>query len=502
MNTIIPDVADLLPPQLYDTPVLAARGGLGSLYRARHIPTGTMVAIKVVPILGDDGRKRAERELGILRTLKPHQNLLRMFDCWLTVEPPSIVQTFEWIHGGSLSELLSRRGALPSREVAALGRQLSRGLAVLHEQRLAHRDVKPSNILVSESGLVKVGDFGLLKLVGTYEGEEPTRTWQLVGTPAYMSPESIVSPQQSTAGDIYSLGVLLLHALNGQLPATAKTVEEYFKLARANEPSIAIPESLSNAWRQLIAQLIAPDPARRPTAANLIGQLNTIHPGSSEDDINVMHDWMRSAGSSDAARQYRPPEPLLGDSAFSGTMFSMVQDLRAQIAQTDAVIADLTMLLSRDRLRPSGNDASLSERIEVGFELIRKRAQSAWTIGLVMTIVLFVLSVGLILTGISLALLDRHVVVTALFGTAGIVTFISVVAWKPFDRMFAASAILQQMEMIQLNYRRAFGEGKEERDRAFGQAIAQLDNLLGRLFSDEHGSRKRGQAAIKRPRSR
>jgi serine/threonine-protein kinase len=189
------------------------RGGIATSFKAIQHPLERFVVIKQLhsDLAGDhDLVARFEREARACAQLK-HQNIVGVFDYGHGKESAFIV--FEYVEGTSLRGLLERCRRLPETVTAAIAVQLARALAYAHGKGVIHRDVKPGNVLVSREGVVKLGDFGLASVEGlsslTLEGE-------LVGTPAYMSPEQAEGRKVDQRSDIYSLGLTIYEMLIGR----------------------------------------------------------------------------------------------------------------------------------------------------------------------------------------------------------------------------------------------------------------------------------------------
>jgi serine/threonine protein kinase/tetratricopeptide (TPR) repeat protein len=143
--------------------------------------------------------------------------------------------------------------------------QLAEGLQALHEAGKLHRDVKPSNVLVTDEGRVKILDFGMVLELGPTEDE---RSGQVVGTPAYMAPEQAVGKNVTTAADWYSVGVLLHEALTGRVPSR--------RAPPGPERHPGVPEDLD----ALCAQLLQPIALARPTGPEVLSRLAAVMAGS------------------------------------------------------------------------------------------------------------------------------------------------------------------------------------------------------------------------------
>jgi serine/threonine protein kinase len=251
-----------------------SEGGLGTVYRAEHQATGREVALKVMrPQRSTDPAALGclRREAESLARLR-HPNLVRTFGVSQENGTPFLV--LEYIDGESLADRLRRRRVWSPAEAAGVVRQVARGLAAVHEHGLVHRDVKPANILLEPaSGRAVLTDFGLA-LAGEAAGSE---TGRLVGTPAYMSPEQIVTPDRVDArSDVYSLGLVLFELLTGERPFRAAMPLLLWQVLHEDPPpprrlNAAVPPELES----ITLTCLSREPKRRyPTARALEAELH------------------------------------------------------------------------------------------------------------------------------------------------------------------------------------------------------------------------------------
>lgn len=189
-------------------------GGQSEVWLAHDEELDQQVAIKVfAPDLSDEALERLRREVRLGRTLQnPH--LVRVYE--LIEDGGRLAMAMAWLPGGSLAQRLAERGPLPIAEVVQATDEALAALAYLHEQRIVHRDVKPSNLLLNLDGRVYLADLGLVR--GLDEQGRLTRTEMVVGTPVYMSPEQIRAARLTPASDLYSLGVTVFQLLAGHPP--------------------------------------------------------------------------------------------------------------------------------------------------------------------------------------------------------------------------------------------------------------------------------------------
>ncbi len=208
-------LADLLLNNRYELLRPLGQGGMARVYLARDKFLARQVAIKVLhPSLSDDRRflSRFRREAEAAAALN-HPHIISVYDVGNDGDLHYIVM--EYVQGLDLKELLLQSGALPPRRASDLGAQVASALHYAHQRGLVHRDVKPHNIMVMPSGLVKVADFGIAKLLSEVSISDDS---SLLGTAQYISPEQAQNGSVTPQSDIYSLGAVLYEAVTGFLP--------------------------------------------------------------------------------------------------------------------------------------------------------------------------------------------------------------------------------------------------------------------------------------------
>lgn len=201
------------------------RGGMGVVYKARHLKMDRIVAIKVLHghLLEDlSSKKRFEQEVNATSSLS-HSNCVMVYDCDFSPSgQPFLVM--EFIEGVSLKEVLRQKGPLTVERFLEIFVQCCEGLAHAHSKGIVHRDMKPSNVMLingQDGGdLVKIVDFGVAKIMPRNDGTlmELTRTGDVVGSPHYMSPEQCMGAAMDWRTDIYSLGCVMYEAITGRVP--------------------------------------------------------------------------------------------------------------------------------------------------------------------------------------------------------------------------------------------------------------------------------------------
>ena len=265
----------LVPDQLGEYQVLEklGEGGMGAVYRARHTKLERDVALKILPgdrVANDRVVARFEREMKAIGRLD-HPNIVRAMDA-REIEGTRFL-VMEYVQGMNLSKLVRRCGPLPIAEACEIARQAALGLQCAQEHGLVHRDVKPSNLMLTPDGQVKLLDLGLARfhLEDQPAGAETTITGLAMGTVDYMAPEQVAdSHTVDIRADVYSLGCTLYKLLTGRAPFSGPEYERTFDvlMARVHEPAPPIEllrREVPKELAELIGRMLAQDPDDRPT---------------------------------------------------------------------------------------------------------------------------------------------------------------------------------------------------------------------------------------------
>ena len=202
--------------QLYQRLETIGKGAYGSVHKGKHIPTGNIVALKIINLdTPDDDVGDIQREVALLTQLRDAPNITKYFGCYM--DGPRVWIVMEFAQGGSVLSLMkaSRNGCLEERYVSVIVREVLIGLSYLHKVPVIHRDMKAANILVTATGKVMICDFGVSALLATTSSKRNT----LTGTPYWMAPEVVQSvPAYDTKADIWSLGIMIYEIIKGTPP--------------------------------------------------------------------------------------------------------------------------------------------------------------------------------------------------------------------------------------------------------------------------------------------
>ena len=285
-----------------------ARGGMTDVFLGHDTLLSRPVAIKrLFPEFATDPSfvERFRREATAAANLS-HPNIVAVYD-WGSAEGTYYI-VMEYIEGHSLAELLRSGGPLAPERAAEIAMDVAEALGFAHSNGLIHRDVKPSNVLLSPDGQVKVTDFGIA--IVAYGGAESnlTQTGAVMGTATYFSPEQAQGKSLDHRSDLYSLGIVLYEMLCGRPPFTGDTsVAIAYKHVQQAVPSpsslgVVLPESLE----AIAMKLLAKNPEERyPTAKDVIRDLRRYRQGRHQ-----LSSGQRPAGVTPAGPAPMGPAPM------------------------------------------------------------------------------------------------------------------------------------------------------------------------------------------------
>jgi serine/threonine protein kinase/lipopolysaccharide biosynthesis regulator YciM len=244
-------------------------GGMGSVYRARNVATGKVVAIKVLQedlAAYDSFVQRFLHEARATAYLN-HPHAINIIDCGR--DSDLVYLLMEYVEGRTLSQVMKDEGPFSAQRAARILNQVCAAVAEAHGQSIIHRDLKPDNIMLQqvagEADYVKVLDFGIAKVLDEQKrGEAPVSRNIFIGTPEYASPEQCNTKSPTALSDIYSLGVILYEMLAGAPPFTGDPMEVMQKHVHTGPPPLrsARPD-LSESIEQTVSRALSKNPTDR-----------------------------------------------------------------------------------------------------------------------------------------------------------------------------------------------------------------------------------------------
>jgi hypothetical protein len=246
----------------YETVRVIASGGMGLVVEVTDRATGASFAAKVIRKAENaTARDRFRREAELLARCDRHPGIVKVHAIGDTASGPYMI--LDLIRGESLDALLDRETKLEPRRAASIVRDVARALGFAHARGITHRDVKPGNILLDESGTPRLTDFGLAT---ARDVERLTVSGTFLGTPRYMSPEQATGAGTGPASDVFSLGCVLFHALAGRPPIEADSVVGLLAELASDEPLDPVTACVPGVpvgLAAIVARALAKDAASR-----------------------------------------------------------------------------------------------------------------------------------------------------------------------------------------------------------------------------------------------
>src|SRR5437660_7692267 len=268
----------------YELEKRLGQGGMGVVFKARHIFLNTQHAIKVIlpDLVGNDPMLVTRfRQEALAAAAIRHQNIIAVTDFGV-VRGTMPFLVMEFVQGKSLQEIMGDEGAMPPARAFELMQPICSGIAAAHRQKIVHRDLKPLNVMIQDGISINEGtkilDFGLAKiksgeLLGSFIAAQTTG---LMGSPFYMAPEQWSDEPPDARSDIYSLGVMLYQMLCGEVPFKGSSIPSIMKKhVTADVPTLAskgaqVPAQIEAVVRHALEK----DPKyRTPSADEFVSEL-------------------------------------------------------------------------------------------------------------------------------------------------------------------------------------------------------------------------------------
>ncbi len=305
MRTAIQDATRL---GQYTLDAKIGEGGMGVVYRAHHAMLRRPTAVKLLrpDKTNEKSIARFEREVQLTSELT-HPNTVTIYDFGRTPEG-IFYYAMEYLDGIDLQALVTRHGPQPESRVIHILAQVCGSLAEAHGIGLIHRDVKPSNIILTHRGALfdfaKLVDFGLVKAVDSEPASGLTTADSLVGTPRYMAPEAIRLPDQAHArSDLYSIGAVGYFLLTGRPPFDGRTIAEIVYQHMSvdpDPPSAAAGRAVSPELESLLLSCLSKEPTNRPESASALADSLSRIPAGAWSRSQAQEWWRQSGVSSPA----------------------------------------------------------------------------------------------------------------------------------------------------------------------------------------------------------
>ena len=246
----------------YEIEKLIGEGGMANVYLARDTILDRRVAVKVLrgDLAGDEKFVRRFQREALSASSLSHPNIVEIYD--VGEDEGNFYIVMEYIEGKTLKQLIKKRGVLSLSETMDIMLQLLDALASAHDSYIIHRDIKPQNIMIKDSGLVKITDFGIAVALNS---TELTQTNSVMGSVHYLPPEQASGKGSTIRSDIYSLGILMFEMLTGKVPFNGDSaVEIALKHMKEPLPSVreinpVVPQSVEN----IILKAAAKNPKNR-----------------------------------------------------------------------------------------------------------------------------------------------------------------------------------------------------------------------------------------------
>ncbi|KJE90658.1 STE/STE20/MST protein kinase, variant 1 [Capsaspora owczarzaki ATCC 30864] len=251
------------PEEVFDVLEKLGEGSYGSVFKARHKDTQSILAVKQVPLEND--LQDIIKEISMIKEcdspfiVKYYGSYFKDTDLWIIME---------FCGAGSVADVMRlRRKVLEEPEIACILQHALKGLSYLHSKLKIHRDIKAGNILLNHEGVAKLADFGVAGQLSDAMAKRNT----VIGTPFWMAPEVIQEIGYDVKADIWSLGITAIEMAEGRPPyAEIHPMRAIFMIPTKPPPTLSEKDKFSESFNDFLAKCLKKNPAERPTAAELL----------------------------------------------------------------------------------------------------------------------------------------------------------------------------------------------------------------------------------------
>eukprot|EP00949_MAST-11_sp_MAST-11-sp1_P001483 g1483.t1 len=269
------------------------RGSFGSVFEAVHLESKCVHAVKIIDLskVNEENRRHLNNEISIMQTATKaftngHPHIVRLFgQCCADNQ---MYLFMEFCKGGSLRQLIRKRGTLTESEAKTLMHQLRQGLQFLREQNVIHRDLKPDNLLLTSEDMsstkLKIADFGLARVLNI-----GSMAQTMCGSPLYMAPELFLNGNACDYNgkvDLWSVGAVLFEMVAGRPVFNVQSIAELMEAIRKDPKLTFEPGKLSAVCKDLIQRLLRVDPANRISYSEFLEHEFLLPELPQDDDTN------------------------------------------------------------------------------------------------------------------------------------------------------------------------------------------------------------------------
>lgn len=306
----------------YEIVRLIGEGGMANVYLAKDTILDRKVAVKVLrgDLAGDEKFVRRFQREALSASSLSHPNIVEIYD--VGEDEGNFYIVMEYIEGKTLKQLIKKRGVLSLPETMDIMLQLLDALASAHDSYIIHRDIKPQNIMIKESGLVKITDFGIAMALNS---AQLTQTNSVMGSVHYLPPEQASGKGSTIRSDIYSLGILMFEMLTGKVPFRGDSAVE-IALKHMKEPIPSVREI---------------NPVVPRSVENIILKATAKNPKNRYKDVREMADDIKTC--LDESRENEPRITFkYPETDFSDTKSVTLKEEKKQKAEDKPVVKQIT----------------------------------------------------------------------------------------------------------------------------------------------------------------